>query len=138
MDANFRALQDFLPRMEAFDITYVEQAVIGGSRNIYGYPLLPACDRKTRRCVEYVLRTAFQRKQKELGGKYLSLVGLSPNECEALDSDPLGLMPAFAEDGTFLLHRIYHPPTTTTAAVACPAMSLDPFASFPILFRSYS
>ena len=94
VDANFKLLQDFLPRMEAFDTTFVEQAVIMGSRNIYGYPLLPACDRKTRRSVEYILKTAFQRRLRDLGGKYYSLVSLNPVECEAIDNDPLGLLPA--------------------------------------------
>jgi ATP:guanido phosphotransferase, C-terminal catalytic domain/ATP:guanido phosphotransferase, N-terminal domain len=100
MDPQFRNLIEYLDRMDPMDTSYVNSMFIIGSRNLYGFPLLPACDRKTRRAVEYVLRTAFQRRSRELGGKYYSMIDLTPEEAEALDRDPQGLTPIEAFDNT--------------------------------------
>jgi hypothetical protein len=86
--------------LQTLDQSYIEQAVVTGYRNIYGYPLLPACDRKTRRAVEYILRTAFQRRAKELGGKYYPLISLTQQEAEGLENDAMCLLPPDAPEAT--------------------------------------
>ena len=73
IDPNLRELNYWVNHSENVQSPYILSATICASRNIYSYPMVCAADRQSKRAVDFILKSAFQKKSRELKGTYYTL-----------------------------------------------------------------
>ena len=88
IDPNLRDLNHWINNSEHILSPYILNATICASRNLYGYPMVISAKRKEKRSINFVMKSAFHKKNKELKGCYYTLGELSQNEKIILESDP--------------------------------------------------
>jgi arginine kinase len=100
IDPNLRDLNYWINHSENVTSPYILSAVISASRNIYGFPMVPAADRKSKKIVNFVMENAFTKKSKDLKGVYSSLNELSLYEMRNLETDNKSMLPPAPTIGT--------------------------------------
>ena len=100
IDPNLRDLNYWINHSENVTSPYILSASISASRNIFGFPMVPAADRKSKRSVDFVMKSAFLKKNKELKGVYTSMNDISPAALRMLELDEGNILPPAPIAGT--------------------------------------